>query len=248
MAPSKDRILAEIRRLAVASGGVAPGTKLFARETGIKESDWRGRYWPNWGQALREAGYSPNAWVTAAPEDELMARLADYVRSQGRYPVDAELQIARRKDPTVPATKVLRDRFGSSRATVDALLRYARKQNDVALTTICEERLARAAPRPTRASGGLSTAGSVYLMKSGQFFKIGMTNATGRREYELAIQLPEKLKVVHEIKTDCPAALEAYWHARFATKRCNGEWFELATSDIKSFTRRRQFLFTEIFP
>jgi hypothetical protein len=45
-------------------------------------------------------------------------------------------------------------------------------------------------------------------MKSGRFFKTGHTNAVGRRERELAIQLPQKVKVVHEIKTDAPQVLK----------------------------------------
>ncbi len=47
-------------------------------------------------------------------------------------------------------------------------------------------------------------------MKSGRFYKIGRSNATGRREYEVAIQLPEKLSTVHVIRTDDPAGIEAY--------------------------------------
>jgi hypothetical protein len=58
--------------------------------------------------------------------------------------------------------------------------------------------------------------GFVYLMKHGRHYKIGKTNATGRREYELAIQLPEKLRTVHVIKTDDPDGIEGYWHKRFA--------------------------------
>jgi hypothetical protein len=37
-----------------------------------------------------------------------------------------------------------------------------------------------------------ATFGSVYIVKSGRYDKIGSTNAVGHREYELAIQLPEK--------------------------------------------------------
>jgi hypothetical protein len=55
-------------------------------------------------------------------------------------------------------------------------------------------------------------AGFVYLLKSGRHYKIGKTNAMGRRKYELAIQLPEKLRAIHSIKTDDPDGIEQYWH------------------------------------
>jgi hypothetical protein len=74
---------------------------------------------------------------------------------------------------------------------------------------------------------------------SGQFYKIGRSNSAGRREYELAIQLPEKAKMIHTIRTDDPAGIQAYWHKRFEIKRRNGEWFKLDAADIAAFKRRR---------
>jgi hypothetical protein len=83
------------------------------------------------------------------------------------------------------------------------------------------------------------TIGHVYLMKSGAYYKLGRSNAAGRREYELSIQMPEKLVTIHTIRTDDPVGIEAYWHQRFDAKRKNGEWFDLAAADVKAFKRRK---------
>lgn len=81
--------------------------------------------------------------------------------------------------------------------------------------------------------------GTVYLIKSGKFYKIGRSNSTGRRHYELSIQLPQSVEVIHSINTDDPVGIEGYWHNRFREKRKNGEWFELSPNDIRAFKRRK---------
>jgi len=67
--------------------------------------------------------------------------------------------------------------------------------------------------------------------------KIGRTKNPLRREGEVGIQLPEKLTPVHHIKTDDPAGIESYWHARFSSKRKEGEWFALTPVDVRAFKR-----------
>src|SRR5207249_9044867 len=89
---------------------------------------------------------------------------------------------------------------------------------------------------PTRSKRSAVTFGSVYLLKGpGRRFKIGRTNAFGRRKRELAVQLPFETRKVHVIETDDPEGVEAYWHHRFAARRINSEWFDLDGDNVAAF-------------
>ncbi len=85
----------------------------------------------------------------------------------------------------------------------------------------------------------LGVKGFVYLLRSGKKYKIGRSNAVGRRLRELSIQLPQKPNMVHVIKTDDPEDIESYWHKRFEEKREGGEWFALSQEDIRAFKKRK---------
>lgn len=245
---SKDLILSEIRRCAEASGGVPPGWRKFEAETGISQSDWAGRYWARWGDALREAGFDPNVMKQPYSDDHLLQNLALLTNELGRFPTNRELRLRRRQDPGFPSDKVF-GRLGNKRQLIARLVAFCEGHEDLAdVRAICLDTVATVGPpeepdpEPGRRGRELPPLGVVYLMKSGRHYKIGRSNSAGRRAYELAIQLPESLKVIHAIETDDPPGIERYWHERFADRRANGEWFAVTSEDVAAFRRRKRFM------
>lgn len=239
----KQYILEEIRRTAKANGGIPLGKQRFLTVTGIRESDWIGKFWVKWSDAVREAGFEPNAKQRAFDEDWLLEKLAGLGRDLGHYPVSAELRMKAREDPEFPSHNTF-SRFGRKAQIASALVSWCESHHgweDV--QAICAPLAVRVVSDEESAeSDKTPELGYVYLLKSGKYYKIGRSNAPGRRAYELAIQLPEPVVTVHTIKTDDPAGIEKYWHQRFSERRKNGEWFELRREDVSAF-RSRKFKF-----
>lgn len=75
----------------------------------------------------------------------------------------------------------------------------------------------------------------VYLLKCGEYFKIGRTNNIDRRMEQLRIQLPHIPEVLHTIRTNVPAYTERLFHEKFSQFRLNGEWFHLEHGAIDFF-------------
>ncbi len=155
-------------------------------------------------------------------------------------PASGDLKFRDAHDPTFPNPKTF-GRLGSKLELVTKLAAYCRDRAAYQkVVTLCEEYLSNKGISESHYARSKATLlGFVYLAKSGQFYKIGRTNAAGRREYELGIQLPERIRTVHIIRTDDPVGIEAYWHKRFEAKRGNGEWFALDANDIAAFKSRK---------
>jgi hypothetical protein len=108
---TKQHIIDEIRRTAKENDGVPLGVGRFLKETGVRESDWRGRLWVRWSDAVREAGFEPNQKQTAIHDDVLLEKLAALTRELGHFPVAAEIGLKDVHDPDFPNLKTFA-RFG----------------------------------------------------------------------------------------------------------------------------------------
>jgi hypothetical protein len=108
----KQHILGEIKRTAAANSGVPLGTAKFFQETGIKNSDWLGRFWARWGDAVREAGFEPNQLQAAYHQDTLIEKVIDLTRELGHFVRD-EIKIKVRHDTTFPGSHTFLRRLGA---------------------------------------------------------------------------------------------------------------------------------------
>ena len=99
----KAYILSEIKRTTQENGGKPPGRERFLRETGIKQTDWIGKHWVRWGDALKEAGYDTNQLQAAYPDELLLESFIALTREIGKFPVNAELRMKARTDKTFPS-------------------------------------------------------------------------------------------------------------------------------------------------
>lgn len=231
----RDHIISEIRRLADMNGGQAPGHLAFVSATGIGEAKWRGKYWARWGDALVEAGFQPNKWIGKTDNDAIIAGVIAACRHYKRFPTKSEFQMLRHSDPTIPSTNVIANNIGRQSDLVAALTKYIGDHPECA--DILELLPVVSSVRPVPLSVTKSIDGYVYLIKSGDFYKIGRSDELERRVKEIRIALPDAATLLHTIKTDDPPGIEAYWHRRFADRRANGEWFRLSTDDVKAFVR-----------
>jgi hypothetical protein len=244
--------LNEIKRTAEANGGVPLGVARFLHETGIKVTDWEGKLWARWGDALREAGFEPNQFNAAYDDAILMEKFVSLVRELGKFPVRQELKLKARTDKGFPSANTFA-RLGSKQQFVCKLVDYCKGragyEDVLALCAPITTRLAECQPVEDFNAGSETNPaadtkdGYVYmgLLKLGREkrYKIGKAVLVERRTDQISIQLPEDLELVHAIRTDDAYGIEDYWHRRFATKNTKGAWFALSRQDVEVFKRRK---------
>ncbi|MFV1492354.1 GIY-YIG nuclease family protein [Phaeobacter sp. JH18-32] len=234
----RERILSEIKRLAAENGGKTPGKIYFQQETGISDSDWYGKLWVRWNDVVADAGLTPNDMQERLSGDLVLDKYAEVCRHYGKPPSSAELRFYARNTPNFISHNTFAKHFGNKDGVIAALRDRAIERGENDLVAILPKEKA---SQTSEASSEISNCfeGWVYLLQSGQHFKIGRSDELEKRVKQISIALPEKVELVHAIKTDDPPGIEGYWHRRFAAQRANGEWFKLSHADVRAFKRRK---------
>lgn len=243
---TKQDIIEEIQRTARENDGKPLGEIKFADITGIKIYDWR-KYWARFSDAQKEAGFIPNTLNKAYDEEFIIKKMIGLIRKLGKFPVHGELRIEKNVDPSFPSSDALFTTKIQKCELAKRISEWCTKNSgyeDIVehCSPILEERHNKTFDKDI----SKIFVGEVYLYKMsskmGRYYKIGKSFDTVRRGKELRTLLPEKITLIHSIKTDDPSGVEAYWHKRFESKRMEGEWFDLNTDDIKAFKRWRRIV------
>ncbi len=240
---NKQDILNAIRQSAKENEDIPLGVSRFEKETGIKKYHWQ-KYWAKFGDAQKEAGFVPNQFKSAYSDKFIIKKMIILIRKLKKFPTPAELRIEKNNDPEFPNTKTLFETKEQKYNLATTIIEWCKEESGYDdIIKFCTPILGESKKIKNLDGGNVcQTLGEVYLFKSGRYYKIGKTNDTVRRGSEIRIQLPEKMDLIHSIKTDDPSGIEVYWHRRFESKRMNGEWFDLNAAEVKAFKCWRRII------
>jgi hypothetical protein len=237
----KEEILAEVKRTAQENGGKPLGKGRFESVTGITPRDWL-RYWARFGDMQREAGFEPNQLQGAYDDEYILEKMVSLMRELGVFPTIAERRRKAMNDPDFPSHSVF-ERLGNRDTLISKLYIYCKDRPgyEDAIEIIVPLYKVPGSSNDMNIPVQDVRYGFVYLVKGhpGEY-KIGRTNLVDRRLSELGATASIQQSLIHEIKTDDPAGIEAYWHRRFQGKRMRGEWFKLTAADVRAFKRWRR--------
>lgn len=109
MRPSKNKVLEQFRTC-VEELGKIPGQAIFLSQTGLTQGDYL-YYWARFSDLVREAGFQPNVWTQAIPDNELWEAMARVCIRLQKYPTLQEHRIVAR-ELRLPVYEVYTGRFG----------------------------------------------------------------------------------------------------------------------------------------
>lgn len=231
----REFVISEIQRIA-AEIGRAPGIAIFEQYSGIPRRDIIGKLWARWSEAVAEAGFEAQPFETERYEEsQLLENIAKACIALRCWPSPNDLRLYARQNPGFPSTTTIENRYPKRALLVEAMREWAKANDGSGLITSWLPVQHRAG-QSERRNG---SEGHVYLIRAGDYYKIGRSDEIERRVKEIRIALPQSAHLEHTIATDDPPGIEAYWHRRFADKRANGEWFKLDKTDVLAFKKRK---------
>lgn len=231
---TKEEIIKELKKC-TKELGKTPSEKVFYENTEVERYN-RMRYWPNYGELVREAGLSPNKFdKTKYTHEQLCKNFIKVIREQGKWPTRGILDVKHHRDPSFPDSSTFYNKLGLTSSLAQTILEYVKDRRgfgDVA--DLCNSVLKN---HDEESAEEDIVSGFVYLGKQHGKYKIGKAKDIDRRREDITLLGSEPFELINAIETDDMNGIEKYWHERFKSKWIRGEWFKLNSSDIKAFRR-----------
>ncbi|MBK8631425.1 MAG: GIY-YIG nuclease family protein [Sphingomonadales bacterium] len=170
-------------------------------------------------------------------EEDILTAIAQACFALNRWPSPNDLRLYGRQHPGFPSTTTIEKRFPKRVLLVEAMREWSLESKNYSYAAVADM-------LPVPVEKKLENRenlkfGHVYLLRAGEYYKIGQSADLEKRVKAINVALPDKATLDHAIATDDPSGIEAYWHRRFADRRMNGEWFKLSKSDVLAFKRRK---------
>lgn len=231
---TKDEIIKELKKC-TKELGKTPSEKVFYENTEVKRYN-RMRYWPNYGELVREAGLTPNKFdKTKYTHEQLCKIFIKVVREQGKWPTRGILDVKHHREPSFPDSSTFYNKLGLTSSLAHTILEYVKDRHGLRdVVEICNSVLEKYDEESDEED---IVSGFVYLGKQHGKYKIGKSKDIDRRREDITLLGSEPFELIHTIETDDMNGIEKYWHERFKSKWIRGEWFKLNSSDIKAFRR-----------
>src|ERR1700722_55869 len=174
--PSKESIISAYNDLVTEKGGKVIGETVFVRETQLSRYYWQGGYWRSWSAFQADAGHTPNEPNQKTEDETLLQRLAELAIDRKEIPIEADLDLKRKEDPSFPSKSCFR-RWGSREALLSKLAEYCEgKPQFKVVGQLLKQGVSGNLDRRLVSN---QIKGFVYLLRSGKYYKIGYTNAVG---------------------------------------------------------------------
>ena len=209
--------------------------KAFETETGILRREWTGKIWARWGEAVQEAEFEPNGLTQRFDSSQVLQSVIECCEALGRLPSNNDLRLFAHQNRGFPASGTIDNHYPRRALLVEALRTLSTDNPSYA-------HISEMLPDPVAEiveASSTSNYGHVYLLKAGDYYKIGQSSDLEKRVKSINVALPDKATLEHAISTDDPPGIEAYWHRRFADRRANGEWFKLTKADVLALKKRK---------
>ena len=184
---TKEEILKEIRKYAK-DIGKTPGEKNFYKNTEVTAWD-RMKYWPNYGELVREAGLIPNKFDrTKYSHNQLCETFIEVIREKGKWPTRGELNVKHTYDSNFPKSVTFYNRLGLTGNLARSILEFiGDKQGYNDIIKICNSVLKEYEERSEPSEDSDMVSGFVYLGKQHGKYKIGKTKDLNRRREDITM-------------------------------------------------------------